>query len=123
MLLADKQVGYTVAHMATDLRLALIRALLRSRWQYYVHQPIGTYATAVASEARRASEAYLRAHDARGAVHPGGSVRRGRLAGVVAGDARRRSLVTAVIVDRAQSPGARGAARRRAPDHGWGARC
>ena len=61
MLLADRQVGYAVAHMATDLRLALIRALLRSRWQYYVHQPIGFYATAVASEARRASEAYLRA--------------------------------------------------------------
>jgi ATP-binding cassette subfamily C protein len=61
MLLADRQVGYTVAHMATDLRLALIRALLRSRWQYFVHQPIGTYAAAVASEARRAAEAYLRA--------------------------------------------------------------
>jgi ATP-binding cassette subfamily C protein len=61
VLLADRQVGYTVAHMATDLRLALIRALLRSRWQYYVHQPISAYATAVASEARRASEAYLRA--------------------------------------------------------------
>lgn len=61
VLLADKQVGYTVAHMATDLRLALIRALLRSRWQYYVHQPLGAYATAIASEARRASEAYLRA--------------------------------------------------------------
>jgi ATP-binding cassette, subfamily C, bacterial len=61
VLLADKQVGYTVAHTATDLRLALIRALLRSRWQYYVHQPLGAYATAIASEARRASEAYLRA--------------------------------------------------------------
>ena len=61
MLLADKQVGYAVAHMATDLRLGLIRALLRSRWQYYVHQPLGIYAAAVASEARRASEGYLRA--------------------------------------------------------------
>lgn len=61
VLLADKQVGYTVAHTATDLRLALIRALLRSRWEYYVHQPLGAYATAIASEARRASEAYLRA--------------------------------------------------------------
>jgi ATP-binding cassette subfamily C protein len=61
VLLANKQVGYTVAHVATDLRLALIRALLRSRWQYYVHQPIGTFANAIASEARRAAEAYLRA--------------------------------------------------------------
>jgi ATP-binding cassette subfamily C protein len=61
VLLANQQVGYAVAHMATDLRLALIRALLRSRWQYYVHQPIGIFANAVASEARRASEAYLHA--------------------------------------------------------------
>ena len=61
LLLANKQVGYAVAHIATDLRLALIRALLRSRWQYYVHQPIGIFANAVAAEARRASEAYLRA--------------------------------------------------------------
>lgn len=61
MLLASMQVGYTVAHMATDLRLALIRAVLRSRWQYYVHEPISTFATAVASEARRASDAYLHA--------------------------------------------------------------
>ena len=61
VLLANKQVGYTVAHMATDLRLALIRALLRCRWQYYVHQPLGTFATAVAAEARRASDAYLHA--------------------------------------------------------------
>lgn len=59
VLLANKQVGYTVAHVATDLRLALIRAVLRSRWQYYVQQPLGTFATAVAAEARRASDAYL----------------------------------------------------------------
>ncbi|HVO27098.1 MAG TPA: ABC transporter ATP-binding protein [Candidatus Margulisiibacteriota bacterium] len=61
VLLANKQVGYTVAHMATDLRLALIRAVLRSRWEYYVHQPLGTFASAVASEARRAADAYLHA--------------------------------------------------------------
>jgi ATP-binding cassette subfamily C protein len=61
VLLANKQVGYTVAHTATDLRLALIRAALRSRWQYYVQQPLGTFATAVAAEARRASDAYLHA--------------------------------------------------------------
>jgi hypothetical protein len=32
MLLANKRVGYTVAHVATDLRLALLRALLTTRW-------------------------------------------------------------------------------------------
>jgi ATP-binding cassette subfamily C protein len=61
LLLASTQVGYAVAHMATDLRLSLIRAALRSRWEYYVHQPISTFAAAVAAEARRASTAYLHA--------------------------------------------------------------
>ena len=57
-LLANKQVGYTVAHIATDLRLALLRALLFSRWQYYLSQPIGSFANAIATEANRASRAY-----------------------------------------------------------------
>lgn len=61
VLLANKQVGYAVAHISTDLRLELIRAVLRSRWEYYIHQPVGTFANAVASEARGASRAYLHA--------------------------------------------------------------
>lgn len=59
VLVAQTQVGYTVAHVATDLRLTLIRALLRTRWSYYVTQPVGTFANAIASEAHRASDAYL----------------------------------------------------------------
>jgi ATP-binding cassette subfamily C protein len=60
-LLANRQVGYSVAGVATDLRLALIRALLSSRWEYHVHAPLGAFANAVASEASRASAAYLQA--------------------------------------------------------------
>jgi len=59
VLLAKKKVGYTVAHVATDLRLALIRALIGARWEYYVGQPVGSQANAVATEAMRASQAYL----------------------------------------------------------------
>ena len=61
ILLANRQVGYTVAHIATDLRLGLIRALLATRWEYYVHAPLGGFANAVALEATRAADAYLRA--------------------------------------------------------------
>lgn len=59
VLLAQTQIGFTVAHVATDLRLTLIRALLQTRWSYYVHQPVGSFANAIASEAHRASDAYL----------------------------------------------------------------
>jgi ATP-binding cassette subfamily C protein len=61
MLLASKQVGYAVAHMSTNLRLRLIRALLRTRWEFFIQQRVGAYANAIASEVRRASQAYLRA--------------------------------------------------------------
>ncbi|MBI3801925.1 MAG: ABC transporter ATP-binding protein [Deltaproteobacteria bacterium] len=59
ILLAQKQVGYTVAHVATDLRLTLIRALLAARWEYYVRQPVGVFTNAFSTEAARASNAYL----------------------------------------------------------------
>ena len=58
-LLANRQVGYIVAGVATDLRLALIRALLVARWPYYVGQPLGVLANAVATETTRAATAYL----------------------------------------------------------------
>ena len=59
MLLANKRVGYTVAHVATDLRLSLLRALLGTRWEYYLGQAVGGLANAFATEAMRASQAYL----------------------------------------------------------------
>lgn len=58
MLLANKRVGYTVAHVATDLRFALLRSLLTARWRYYLDQPVGGLANAFATEAARASQAY-----------------------------------------------------------------
>lgn len=59
VLIAQRQIGYTVAHIATDLRLELVRTLLGSRWAYYVRKPVGVLANAFATEAFRASQAYL----------------------------------------------------------------
>lgn len=56
--LAMKQVGYTVAQVATDLRLRLIRALLRAEWRFFAQKPTGYFANAISSEAKRASSAY-----------------------------------------------------------------
>jgi ATP-binding cassette subfamily C protein len=57
-LLANRQVGYTVAHIATDLRLALIRAVMNARWPHYLQQSVGRLSNAVATEAQRTSEAF-----------------------------------------------------------------
>lgn len=59
MLVASRQVGYTVAHVATDLRLEFIHSLLATRWEYYLRQPVGALANGVATEATRAAESYL----------------------------------------------------------------
>ena len=59
VLLSKRQVGYTVAYVATDLRLELMRALLDARWEYFLRQPVGKLANAMSTEADRSSRAYL----------------------------------------------------------------
>jgi len=58
LLLAKKRIGYTVAQVATDLRLSLLRALLVTKWEYYIRQPVGVLTNAIATEANRTSKAY-----------------------------------------------------------------
>jgi ATP-binding cassette subfamily C protein len=59
LLVANKRVGFTVAQVATDLRLELMRALLAARWEFHIRQPVGAIANAMTSEANRTSKAYL----------------------------------------------------------------
>lgn len=56
---ANRHVGYTVAQIATDLRLKLLSALLSARWDYFLHQPIGSLTNVMATETGRAAAAYL----------------------------------------------------------------
>jgi ATP-binding cassette subfamily C protein len=60
VLVARKRVGYTVAHVVTDLRLALLRALLVARWEYFLRQPTGAIINAMLTETARTSKAYQR---------------------------------------------------------------
>ena len=61
IFIAYRKVGYTVAHVTTDLRLKLLRALLSTRWGYFLDQRVGSMANAAGTEAIRASRAYLHA--------------------------------------------------------------
>jgi len=58
LLVAKRQVGNTVAHVATDLRLRLLRALMGTSWGYYTRQPVGAMVNAIATEANRGAHAY-----------------------------------------------------------------
>ena len=59
LLLAQRQVGYTAAQVGTDLRLQMLRAVLRSKWEYFLHQPVGKLTNALATEAQRSSAAFV----------------------------------------------------------------
>ncbi len=56
--LSNRQVGFTVAHVTRDLRLRMIRALLKARWGYYGSRATGSFANTVSTEALRAAFAY-----------------------------------------------------------------
>jgi ATP-binding cassette, subfamily C, bacterial len=58
LLVANRQVGYTVARVATDFRMRLIDALLRSEWQYFLSHRTGALANSIATEAYRAATGF-----------------------------------------------------------------
>ena len=59
LLVAQRQVGYTSAQVATDLRLEMLRAVLLSKWEYFLHQPVGKLTNALATEAQRSSASFV----------------------------------------------------------------
>ena len=60
LVVAKRQVGYTVAQIATDLRLRLVRALMGTSWGYYTRLPVGAATNAMGTEADRGALAYRR---------------------------------------------------------------
>jgi ATP-binding cassette subfamily C protein len=59
LLWARKRIGYTVAQIATDLRLHLLRTLLVTKWEYFIRQPLGALTNSMATETTRTSRAYM----------------------------------------------------------------
>jgi ATP-binding cassette subfamily C protein len=61
LLLANRQVGFVVAQVTRDLRLQLVRAVLKVRWRYFSGRTIGQFTSAIVAEANRAAAAYREA--------------------------------------------------------------
>ncbi len=59
LLAAKQQVGYTAAQVATDLRLEMLRVVLKSKWEYFIHQPIGKLSNSLVGEVTRSSDAFI----------------------------------------------------------------
>ncbi|MBF0624358.1 MAG: ABC transporter ATP-binding protein [Magnetococcales bacterium] len=57
-LLAMTFVGYTSAHIITQLRLDLIRGVMGARWSYFSGQPAGRITNALGMESQRATATF-----------------------------------------------------------------
>lgn len=58
LLFAQRQIGYAVAQVTTDMRLELMRNLLSARWSFFGRKTTGQFANAVTTEAPRAGQVY-----------------------------------------------------------------
>ena len=59
VLFAETRIGFIAADVTTHLRMDLLRAIMRSGWDYFTHQSSGHLANSIATEAWRASNAYI----------------------------------------------------------------
>lgn len=59
LLAAKTHVGYVTSHVATHLRLKLMRALLSASWLHFIESPSGRFGNALSTEAARASSSYM----------------------------------------------------------------
>ena len=59
VFIAEQRIGYLAADVATGLRVQLLRAITASSWRFYVNQSVGKLANSMATEAWRASNAYV----------------------------------------------------------------
>ncbi|MGD9058667.1 MAG: ATP-binding cassette domain-containing protein [Desulfobacterales bacterium] len=56
--LANKRVGYTVAHLTTELRLQALRAFILARWEFHLKHSIGKLSAAMGGETAQTARAY-----------------------------------------------------------------
>jgi ATP-binding cassette subfamily C protein len=102
LVIARRQIGYTVAHVATDLRIELLRGVLSTNWSWYTRQPAGRIANSFATEADRASRSYLELAQIAGYTIE--SITYGALALAVSWQATAGAAVAAAVTVVALSP-------------------
>lgn len=59
VLLANRQIGITLAKISFDFRIRILRSIYRSRWEYFVGQPTGHFTSRLTNEVKRAASTYL----------------------------------------------------------------
>jgi ATP-binding cassette subfamily C protein len=59
VMATNKRIGYMVAQITTDLRLELIHALFRTRWEFFIRQPLGSLTVSIGGETGATANAYF----------------------------------------------------------------
>jgi len=59
LIYAARQIGYTAASVTMNLRLELLRNLMRARWSFFVRQRMGSISASMTSEPTRAAATYV----------------------------------------------------------------
>jgi len=59
VLLANRQVGITMARISYDFRVKVLRSIYCSRWEYFVSQPTGYFSGRLTNEVKRAASTYM----------------------------------------------------------------
>ncbi|MFT7619786.1 MAG: ATP-binding cassette subfamily C protein [Planctomycetota bacterium] len=60
LLEGKRRAGYAAAQVATDMRLTMLRVILKSKWEHFLDQPIGKMSNSLATEAFRSSQTFVR---------------------------------------------------------------
>jgi ATP-binding cassette subfamily C protein len=58
IIVSRRQTGYTVARIATDLRLELLRSMIAAKWEYYLQERMGAHNSAMLIETKQSSDAF-----------------------------------------------------------------
>ena len=59
LLLANKQIGITLAKISFDFRIRILRSIYRSKWEYFVGEPTGHFTSRLTNEVKRAANTYM----------------------------------------------------------------
>lgn len=59
LLLANRQIGLTMANISFDFRVSVLKSIYRSRWEYFVGQPTGHFSGRLTNEVKRAANTYM----------------------------------------------------------------
>ena len=58
IILSKRQVGFTVARMTTDMRMEMLRAMLRAKWEFFISEKTGHHINAMVVLTKQTAKAF-----------------------------------------------------------------